>query len=289
MHLLHLEVAARACAVTAGALGQIAAASGRLTLRARAVFGQDVAKNGGKGRDADAGANEHNDRIVENVLAGCAVGPIDAKEGPTIRVQFTSDAYLGVMEWVEVIFKVAGPVAQTLDVHRHEVLVRGGCDAEGMPLDFGEGGALQEKVLSGHVAHASRGVAELDAIHIGLLLVHGENSHGPERSNDADDSLHRIEKNRNEHILPRSWFGDDRLNSVQHEENVPGPDELVDAVEDVEACLSELVAGGDGDGAEDKTKQPAGHTRNGEQPFAKGELVTVEPVLFPEILGGGLG
>ena len=130
----------------------------------------DVFQDAGPGGDADAGADQHGDVVVEDVFGGGAVRPVDADGRHGLPVRERDLVHAHGVEGVEV-FGLGGAGAQGVAQRPREVAhlphvdrdvrVEGaGGDGEGVPLRGGDAGHVDEEPLAGLVAHA--GFAELD-------------------------------------------------------------------------------------------------------------------------------
>ena len=130
----------------------------------------DVFEDRGPGGDADAGADEDGDFVLEDVFGGGSVGPVDAEGGhhlPVLERDFVHTHWIEAFEVsglrrsaAESVSEAAGEVADLPDVYA-DVWVEGtGCDGKGVPLGVGDFGDLEEEPLAGFVFHAW--FAELD-------------------------------------------------------------------------------------------------------------------------------
>lgn len=134
----------------------------------------DVFEDGGPGRDADAGADEDGDLVVEDVFGGGAVGAVDAQARHLLPVLERDLVHAHGVEGVVVfglggagaegVAEGAGEVADLPDVHA-DVGVKGtGGDGEGVPLGGGDGGDVEHEPLAGFVFHGGFGELYLHGI-----------------------------------------------------------------------------------------------------------------------------
>lgn len=145
------------------------AAEAARRVRARAQV-PDVFEDRGPGRDADAGADENGDFVVEDVFGGGAVGPVDANWWHRLPVGERDFVHALGVEGVVVfglggagtegVAEGAGEVADFADVDGDVGVEGAGGDGEGVPLRGGDARDVDEKPLPGFVVHA--GLAELD-------------------------------------------------------------------------------------------------------------------------------
>lgn len=104
----------------------------------------DVLEDGGPGSDADAGADEDGDFVVEDVLGGGAVGPVDTEGGHFLAVLQGDFVHAEGVEAFEVfglrgaaaegVAEGAGEVADLPDVDADVGIEGTGGDCEGVPL-----------------------------------------------------------------------------------------------------------------------------------------------------------
>lgn len=130
----------------------------------------DVFEDAGPGRDADAGADEDGDVVVEDVFGRRAVRPVDADRWHRLPVGERDLVHAHRVEGVVVfglggagahgVAEGAGPVADLADVDGDVGVEGAGGDGEGVPLRGGDAGHVDEEPLPGFVVHA--GFAELD-------------------------------------------------------------------------------------------------------------------------------
>ena len=152
---------------------ELDAAQARGRVRAGAHV-PDVLEDGGPGRHADAGADEHRDLVVEDVLGRRAVGPVDADLGhllPGLQrhlvhgVGVDGVVLLGLRgPGAEGVAHGSGPVADLAHVDGDVGVEGAGGDGEGVPLLARDGGDVDEEPLAGLVAHAGLGELQLDGV-----------------------------------------------------------------------------------------------------------------------------
>ena len=138
----------------------------------------DVLEDGGPGRDPDAGADQDGDLVLEHVLGRSAVGSVDADlrhllpglERDLVHahgVHLVVELGLG-LACAEGVGEGAGEVADLADVDGDVRVEGAGCDGEGVPLVFGDGGAVDEEPLAGLVLHRRFAELDLDGVWLGL-------------------------------------------------------------------------------------------------------------------------
>ena len=130
----------------------------------------DVFEDGSPGGDADAGADEDGDFVVEDVFGGGAVGSVDAEARhrlPVLDGDLVHAHRVEAFEFfgldgagAEGVAEGAGEVADLADVDGDVGVEGAGGDGEGVPLVAGDGGHVDEEPLPGFVAHG--GLPELD-------------------------------------------------------------------------------------------------------------------------------
>lgn len=144
-----------------------AEAAGRVGPRAQVP---DVLEDAGPGGDADAGADEDGDFVVEDVFGGGAVGSVDAdvRHGLVVLQRDLVDArWVEAVEFLglrgaapEGVADVARPVADLAHVNADVGVEGAGGDGEGVPLGGADRGDVDEQPLPGFVPH--RRFLELD-------------------------------------------------------------------------------------------------------------------------------
>lgn len=108
----------------------------------------DVLEDGRPRRDADAGADEDGDLVLEHVFGGGAVGAVDSEEGHLLavlegdlvhahRVDAFVEFRLGATR-TDGVTECAGEVADLSDVHGDVRVVGAGRDGERVPLVAGD-------------------------------------------------------------------------------------------------------------------------------------------------------
>ena len=130
----------------------------------------DVFEDGRPRRDADAGADQDGDLVVEDVFGGGTVRPVDADRGHGLAVCKRDFVHAHRVEGIvffclggaraECVGEGAGEVADLADVDRDIGVEGAGSDGEWVPLGCGDGGDVDEEPLPRFVPHA--GFAELD-------------------------------------------------------------------------------------------------------------------------------
>lgn len=141
---------------------ELDAAEAARRVRARAQV-PDVLEDAGPGGDADAGADEHGDFVVEDVFRRGAVGSVDAdaRHGLVVLQRDFVDArrvevvkFLGLCGTAsKSVTDVAGPVAHLAHVDADVGVERAGGDGERVPLGRANRGDVDEKPLPGFVFH----------------------------------------------------------------------------------------------------------------------------------------
>jgi hypothetical protein len=130
----------------------------------------DILKNRCPGRDADAGADEDGDFVLEDVFCRGAVRAVDAEFGHHLAILQGHFVHSHGVEFVVevLLFRAsakgggegAGEVAYLADVDAYVGVEGAGGDGEGVPFVLGDGGYVDEEPLACLVVHA--GFAELD-------------------------------------------------------------------------------------------------------------------------------
>ena len=161
----------------------------------------DVLEDAGPGRDADAGADEHRDLVVEHVFGRGAVGPVDAdrRHGLALlqrdfvhAVRVQGVVFLGLGgAGAESVGGGAGPVADLAHVDADVGVEGAGGDGIGVPLVPRHRGDVDEEPLAGFVAHA--GFGELDLHRVVGVADHLEDGGGAPRADLAVDALEEVE------------------------------------------------------------------------------------------------
>ena len=172
--------------------------SGRVGSRAQVP---DVFEDGSPRRDADAGADEDGDFVVEDVFGGGAVWAVDANRRHGLPVGERDFVHAHRIE-VVVIFRLGGPraksvaesageVADLADVDGDVGVEGAGGDGEGMPLGGGDAGDVDEEPLSGFVVHAR--FAELNFQRVVGVTDHFEDGGGAPAADFAVDALAEVD------------------------------------------------------------------------------------------------
>ena len=134
----------------------------------------DVLEDRRPRRDADAGADEDGDLVVEDVFRRRAVRPVDADRGHHLPLLERHLVHLHGVDGVvffglggagpEGVGHLARPVAHLADVDADVGVEGAGGDGEGVPLLAGDGGDVDEEPLPGFVFHAGFGELELKGV-----------------------------------------------------------------------------------------------------------------------------
>ena len=161
----------------------------------------DVLEDAGPGGDADAGADEHGDLVLEHVFGRGAVGAVDpdGRHGlPRVQRHFVHAVrvqgvvFLGLGgAGAEGVGGGAGPVADLAHVDADVGVEGAGGDGEGVPLVPRHGGNVDEEPLAGFVAHA--GFDELDLHGVVGVADHFEDGGGAAGADLAVDALEEVE------------------------------------------------------------------------------------------------
>jgi len=137
----------------------------------------DVFEDRGPGGDADAGADEDGDFVVEDVFGGGAVGPVDAEFGHCLAILERDFVHAHRVEafvffglegtGAEGVTDVTGEVADLADVDGDVGVEGAGGDGEGVPLVVRDSGNVDEEPLACFIAHGR--FAELDLHRVYML------------------------------------------------------------------------------------------------------------------------
>ena len=148
-----------------------AQAPGRVRPRAQVP---DVLEDGRPRRDADAGADEHADLVVEDVFRRRAVRAVDADRRHHLALLERDLVHLHRVDGVvllrlggagaERVGHLARPVADLPDVDADVGVEGAGGDGEGVPLLARDGGDVDEEPLPGFVFHAGLGELQLEGV-----------------------------------------------------------------------------------------------------------------------------
>jgi len=134
----------------------------------------DVFEDGRPRRDADTGADQDGNLVVEDVFGGGAVGAVDAQAGHLLPVLEGDLVHAHGVEGV-VVFGLGGPgtegiaegareVADLTDVDADVGVEGAGGDGEGVPLRGGDGGHVEHDPLAGFVFHGWLGELDLHGV-----------------------------------------------------------------------------------------------------------------------------
>ena len=154
-------------------------------------------EDAGEGGDTNTGADEDSDLVLEDVLRGGTKGPVnhDAGQGGG------GGAVVVLLELAaEPLGEGGGEVTHNADVNADVVLLRGGRDGEGMPLETRDLGAVEEEVLARLVPHG--GLLDLDLNDFGGVLDNLGDVRLEPAADFPDDPLHHVEENAGNTPLP---------------------------------------------------------------------------------------
>lgn len=227
----------------------------------------DVFENGGPGRDADAGADEDGDLVVEDVFGGGAVGAVDAQARHGLPVLQRDLVHTHGVEGV-VVFGLGGPgaegvaegareVADLADVHADVGVEGAGGDGEGVPLGGGDGGDVEHQPLAGFVFQGGLGELDLHGV-VGVADDFDDLGRAP-RVDFAVEALEQVDAAAPElpapalvadAVVPEVGAGeggigegavaDEALGGVGVEADEEGDEEVVRVPEGLEGLLSDF-------------------------------------------------
>jgi len=227
----------------------------------------DAFENGGPGRDADAGADEDGDLVVEDVFGGGAVGAVDAQARHGLPVLQRDLVHTHGVEGV-VVFGLGGPgaegvaegareVADLADVHADVGVEGAGGDGEGVPLGGGDGGDVEHQPLAGFVFQGGLGELDLHGV-VGVADDFDDLGRAP-RVDFAVEALEQVDAAAPElpapalvadAVVPEVGAGeggigegavaDEALGGVGVEADEEGDEEVVRVPEGLEGLLSDF-------------------------------------------------
>lgn len=141
----------------------------------------NVFQDGGPGRDADARAHQDGDFVVEHVLCGSTVRPVDANLGhllPVLHGDFVHSQRIEAVDILglfgpaaESVAECLGKVAYLPNVDTYVRVEGTGRNREGMPLHPRDVGDLDEKPLSCFVTHAWFFELDFHGVYVTLVVV----------------------------------------------------------------------------------------------------------------------